>query len=54
MATKKVKEDGGDSTETVKSSKPSSLDIAIKAINKKHGDVLKYMCDKPLIINTCL
>lgn len=52
MATKKVKEDGGDSTETVKSSKPSSLDIAIKAINKKHGDVLKYMCDKPLIINT--
>ncbi len=54
MAIKKTKELKESASEVGASTggKTSSFDIAIKAINKKHGSVLQYMCDKPLVINT--
>ena len=53
MANKKTKDGSLDVTAFGNNAgKLSSFDIAVKAINKKHPNVLQYMCDKPLIINT--
>lgn len=49
MATKKVVEEN---TEVTSTKKVSAFDIAVKALTKKFGDVIKPMSDKPLIINT--
>lgn len=48
MASKKVVEEKQEKQE----SNASSFDIALKAVTKKFGSVVKVMSDKPLIINT--